>query len=171
MTAAGTLESASILKQQLPRSLSFGVNPDGVPEPEPLEMVEAVKAAEQLEMFTAEDKLPKISMDPAHGVYHLPPLKLLAKVPKHQDPQSRKNLLERAKILENTLESFGVKARITDAQCGPTVTRFELQPEVGVKVSKIVSLADDIALNLAAADVRIEAPIPESGHGRKYPIK
>ena len=122
-------------------------------------MVEAVKAAEQLEMFTAEDKLLK-SVWTRHMVFIIcRPLSFL-KVPKHQDPQSRKNLLERAKILENTLESFGVKARITDAQCGPTVTRFELQPEVGVKVSKIVSLADDIALNLAAADVRIEAPIP-----------
>ena len=160
MTAAGTLESVSLSETAATSAASPLESIQTVPEPEPLEMVEAVKAAEQLEMFTAEDKLPKISMDPAHGVYHLPPHKLLAKVPKHQDPQSRKNLLERAKILENTLESFGVKARITDAQCGPTVTRFELQPEVGVKVSKIVSLADDIALNLAAADVRIEAPIP-----------
>ncbi|HHX74230.1 MAG TPA: DNA translocase FtsK [Firmicutes bacterium] len=92
--------------------------------------------------------------------YVLPPLKILTKPPKQRDTQAQKTLAERAKILEKTLESFGVKARVVDAQSGPTVTRYELQPETGVKVSKIVSLADDLALNLAAPDVRIEAPIP-----------
>ena len=62
--------------------------------------------------------------------------------------------------LEKTLADFGVKVTITDTSCGPTVTRYELQPEKGVKVSKIVNLADDIKLNLAAEDIRIEAPIP-----------
>ena len=62
--------------------------------------------------------------------------------------------------LQQTLQNFGVKVTITDISCGPSVTRYELQPEQGVKVSKIVSLADDIKLNLAAADIRIEAPIP-----------
>ncbi|HZK25441.1 MAG TPA: DNA translocase FtsK 4TM domain-containing protein [Oscillospiraceae bacterium] len=128
--------------------------------PDTPEMTEAIGAAQQLELFAAGDKPLTISIDSVHGAYHLPPLKLLPKLPKHKDPQSQKNLVERAKVLERTLDSFGVKAHVTDAQCGPTVTRFELQPEVGVKVSKIVSLADDIALNLAAADVRIEAPIP-----------
>ena len=54
---------------------------------------------------------------------------------------------------------------VTNVSCGPTVTRYELQPEQGVKVSRIVSLADDIKLNLAAADIRIEAPIPGKGGG------
>lgn len=62
--------------------------------------------------------------------------------------------------LESVLSNFGVNAKVTDATVGPTVTRYELQPEPGVKVSKIVNLADDIKLNLAAADIRIEAPIP-----------
>ena len=62
--------------------------------------------------------------------------------------------------LQQTLASFGVKAAVTSYSCGPSVTRFELQPETGVRVSKIVSLADDIKLNLAAASIRIEAPIP-----------
>ena len=62
--------------------------------------------------------------------------------------------------LQQTLENFGVKVTVTDVSCGPSVTRYELQPEMGVKVSKIVGLADDIKLNLAAADIRIEAPIP-----------
>ena len=65
-----------------------------------------------------------------------------------------------ADILVNTLDSFGVKTHILDICRGPSVTRYELQPEQGVKVSKIVGLADDIKLNLAVADLRIEAPIP-----------
>jgi S-DNA-T family DNA segregation ATPase FtsK/SpoIIIE len=92
--------------------------------------------------------------------YLLPPLSLLSRLPRTKDNQQQKSVAERAKILERTLESFGVKAKVADVQTGPTVTRFEVQPEAGVKVSKIVALADDLALNLAAPDVRIEAPIP-----------
>ena len=62
--------------------------------------------------------------------------------------------------MQDTLTSFGVRATVVNHSCGPAVTRFELQPEQGVKVSKIVGLADDIKLNLAASDIRIEAPIP-----------
>ena len=62
--------------------------------------------------------------------------------------------------LEQTLQNFGVGVHVTNASCGPSVTRYEIQPEQGVKVSKIVGLADDIKLNLAVADLRIEAPIP-----------
>ena len=62
--------------------------------------------------------------------------------------------------LQQTLRNFGVGVTVTDISCGPSVTRYELQPEQGVKVSRIVSLADHIKLNLAAADIRIEAPIP-----------
>lgn len=101
-----------------------------------------------------------ISRIPLQGDYCLPPLSILAKVPKHKDNQQAKNIAERVKILERTLDSFGVKVRVTDVQTGPTVTRFEIQPEIGVKVAKIVALADDLALNLAASGVRIEAPIP-----------
>ena len=106
------------------------------------------------------DSDPPITLFPAQGEYSIPPISLLEKIPKHTDSQLKKTISERAKILENTLLSFGVKVKVTDAQTGPTVTRFEIQPEVGVKISKIVALADDLALNLAAADVRIEAPIP-----------
>jgi S-DNA-T family DNA segregation ATPase FtsK/SpoIIIE len=92
--------------------------------------------------------------------YTLPPLSLLARVPGMKDNQQQRTTAERARILEKTLESFGVRVRVSDVQSGPTVTRYEIQPETGVKVSKIVALADDLALNLAAPDVRIEAPIP-----------
>lgn len=74
--------------------------------------------------------------------------------------EDKKELLNNANKLEETLMSFGVETKVTQVTKGPSVTRFELQPSVGVKVSKIVHLADDIALNLAAQDVRIEAPIP-----------
>lgn len=92
--------------------------------------------------------------------YSLPPLTLLGQVPRLKDSQQQRSIAERANILEKTLESFGVRVKVSDVQAGPTVTRFEIQPETGVKVSRIVALADDLALNLAAPDVRIEAPIP-----------
>jgi len=72
----------------------------------------------------------------------------------------RNSALKGAKKLEETLKSFGVDAKVVNVSVGPAVTRYELQPSPGVKVSKIVSLSDDISLNLAASGVRIEAPIP-----------
>ncbi len=92
--------------------------------------------------------------------YEFPPLDLLAKPKANQKGMTEKDLKETAIKLQRTLESFGVRVSITNVSCGPSVTRYELQPEQGVKVSKITGLADDIKLNLAAADVRIEAPIP-----------
>ena len=92
--------------------------------------------------------------------YKLPPLSLLKKNVSKPTSCSEKELLNSAQILEKTLESFGVIAKVVQVSCGPTITRYELHPSPGVKVSRIVSLADDIALSLAAPDVRIEAPIP-----------
>jgi len=91
--------------------------------------------------------------------YKIPPLSLLRKG-KRSAGQSDAYLRETAMKLQQTLQTFGVRATVTNVSCGPAVTRYELQPEMGVKVSKIVGLADDIKLNLAAADIRIEAPIP-----------
>ena len=91
--------------------------------------------------------------------YHIPPLNLLQKG-KAATGDSSRELKETAMRLQQTLNTFGVKVTITDISQGPSVTRYELQPEQGVKVSKIVGLADDIKLNLAATDIRIEAPIP-----------
>lgn len=79
------------------------------------------------------------------------------------------HLRETAMKLQQTLHNFGVDVTVTNVSCGPTVTRYELQPEQGVKVSRIVNLTDDIKLNLAAADIRIEAPIPgRRQSGLKY---
>ncbi|MCG0276816.1 MAG: DNA translocase FtsK [Thermosediminibacteraceae bacterium] len=92
--------------------------------------------------------------------YKLPPVSLLQKSSSKQTSFNEKELLNNAQILEKTLESFGIEAKVIQVSCGPVVTRFEVQPSPGVKVSRIVSLADDIALSLAVPDVRIEAPIP-----------
>ena len=91
--------------------------------------------------------------------YKVPPISLL-KRGKKGGGNSDRQLRETALKLEQTLQNFGVKVHVTNASCGPSVTRYELQPEQGVKVSKIVGLADDIKLNLAVTDLRIEAPIP-----------
>ncbi len=93
-------------------------------------------------------------------VYHYPPLKLMKKSSGGSQGDSDAYLRQTAQKLQETLYNFGVNAKVTNVSCGPTVTRFELQPEMGVKVSKILSLSDDIQLNLATADIRIEAPIP-----------
>lgn len=93
-------------------------------------------------------------------VYRFPPFSLLTPGKKGRLGDSDARLRETAVKLQRTLHNFGVNVTVTNASCGPTVTRYELQPEQGVKVSRIVNLADDIKLNLAAADIRIEAPIP-----------
>ena len=104
--------------------------------------------------------------------YKFPPVSLL-----NRNTNSKASNLERenrdtAITLKQTLQNFGVKVDITDISCGPSVTRYELKPELGVKVSRIVSLTDDIKLSLAAADIRIEAPIPgKSAIGIEVPNK
>lgn len=91
--------------------------------------------------------------------YVFPPVSLLKPGDKAQG-DDKQHLQETAIQLQQILKNFGVNVTVTNVSCGPSVTRYEIQPEMGVKVSKIVNLADDIKLNLAAADIRIEAPIP-----------
>lgn len=94
-------------------------------------------------------------------VYHFPPVDLLKQADNDRNSEDAEaEMKNNADTLVDTLKSFGVQTRIVDIHRGPTVTRYELQPSAGVKISKITSLSDDIALNLAAAGVRIEAPIP-----------
>lgn len=92
--------------------------------------------------------------------YQLPPLDLLTKVPATDQQGDLKNIQQNTKTLQTTLQSFGVKATVENVNLGPSVTKYELRPAVGVKVSRITHLADDLALALAAKDIRIEAPIP-----------
>ncbi|MDI6709265.1 MAG: DNA translocase FtsK [Bacillota bacterium] len=91
--------------------------------------------------------------------YQLPPLSLLVR-PRVKAPKPSKDIAENIRVLEETLESFGVRAKVLQVSRGPAITRYEVQPAAGVKVSRIVSLSDDIALSMAAPGVRIEAPIP-----------
>lgn len=93
--------------------------------------------------------------------YKLPSIHMLEKGANGVHPNvAHKDMQQNARKLERTLESFGVKAKVTQIHRGPAVTRYEVQPAVGVKVSRIVNLTDDIALALAAKDIRMEAPIP-----------
>ncbi len=92
--------------------------------------------------------------------YVFPPISLLDGGKKRGVKKTEKEQRETAAKLQQTLEDFGVNVTMTDVSCGPAVTRYEMQPETGVKVSKILGLTDDIKLNLAASDIRIEAPIP-----------
>ena len=97
---------------------------------------------------------------PAKSEYVFPTTDLLKKSDGKKAGNTEHQLMETANKLEQTLKNFGVNVKVTNISCGPSVTRYEIQPEMGVKVSKIVGLTDDIKLNLAAADIRIEAPIP-----------
>ncbi len=181
-TAAATEKAAAEPASEQPdnKQLSFNYYQDekdakeeaketGKQEIAPLEVTGSAqqKARQAAIDFPAEAKSGQAGTGPAaaapspgKGTYVLPSVDLLTKKPVLRDAKAQKTIAERAKILERTLQSFGVSARVTNALAGPTVTRYELQPERGVKVSKIVALADDLALNLAAPDVRIEAPIP-----------
>ncbi|EQC2287703.1 DNA translocase FtsK, partial [Listeria monocytogenes] len=122
-------------------------------EQEKAPVEEKISQKEQdLEMFQQESF--------ENEIYQLPPVDILAPAKVTDQSKEYDKIKVNAKKLEDTFESFGVKAKITQVHLGPAVTKYEVQPSVGVKVSKIVSLSDDIALALAAKDIRIEAPIP-----------
>lgn len=92
--------------------------------------------------------------------YQLPPVSLLSQVQATDQQEDLNNIKKNTKTLQQTLKSFGVDATVENVNLGPSVTKYELRPAVGVKVSRITHLADDLALALAAKDIRIEAPIP-----------
>lgn len=126
---------------------------------------EKIESTEELDMPdapTAADIQHEITENKqAAFVYTFPPIELLKQADNESNSeQAEAEMKNNADTLVDTLKSFGVQTRIVDIHRGPTVTRYELQPSAGVKISKITALADDIALNLAAAGVRIEAPIP-----------
>lgn len=130
--------------------------------PRPVEEEEKVTKADRAEIRQEEIKIQEHvekAEEEAPKPYMFPPLNLLKKGDGRKGDSSNQ-LKETALHLQQTLQTFGVRVTITDISQGPSVTRYEMQPEQGVKVSKIVGLADDIKLNLAATDIRIEAPIP-----------
>ena len=124
--------------------------PTDVPAAEPAKP-EAQKETAQQQAAPAE---------PAEKPYVFPPISLLGRDPGNSSGSGILEQQKNGRKLEMTLKSFGVEARVINVSAGPTVTRYEVSPSQGVKVSKIVNLADDIALNLAASGIRIEAPIP-----------
>lgn len=149
--------------------------PDDALKAEPLEMIIGDLKKKKPEVITAGDKptadkssvLKEIVIKEAVKTnelvkYSYPPIDLLQEDAEMGGSAKnyRNQVLEGAKKLEETLNSFGVSAKVINVTRGPTVTRYELQPSAGVKVSRIVNLADDIALNLAAPAIRLEAPIP-----------
>ena len=151
--------------------LKNAMNTRDLDEPEPVHVMEASQAeSTQTETFQTEISQAEISQaeisqtqvaQTAEAEYEFPPLSLLKK-PKASSGKKDDNVVlqETAEHLQQVMEDFGVNATVVNASRGPAVTRYEVQPAHGVKVSKILALADDIKLNLAVADVRIEAPIP-----------
>lgn len=120
----------------------------------------ANRADEIIDETEALDKEIKEYDTGTHSDYQFPPVQLLNLAHNTNSANINNELQEKAEKLVSTLDSFGVKVKITNICRGPSVTRYEIQPAPGVKISKITNLADDIALNLAANGVRIEAPIP-----------
>ena len=118
---------------------------------------EIEKAEDFSEQLEIEENI--LSKTKVNSVYKFPPIELL-KDPIKTSGDSKQILLEKASKIEETLSSFGIECRVVSINKGPTVTSFELEPPLGVKVSKIVNLSDDLALALASPDIRIEAPIP-----------
>lgn len=126
----------------------------------PVRTKKKTSAKSKQDDFVVEDKTGGAGAASKEYEYNLPPLSLLKRSKNAGTKELTAQVKETARTLQQTLHSFGVEAKVVNASCGPTVTRYELQPQQGVKVSKIVALTDDIKLNLAAADIRIEAPIP-----------
>ncbi|WNS44847.1 DNA translocase FtsK [Paenibacillus sp. MMS20-IR301] len=120
----------------------------------PVELDGLLAAAENGEL------IPAIPPPPPPKPYKLPSVRLLSKPNNGGKAGDQNDYMQTARKLEATLESFGVRAKVLEVVRGPAVTRYEIQPDIGVKVSRIVNLTDDIALALAAKDIRMEAPIP-----------
>ena len=131
-------------------------------EPDEYEVEEPEKASanDNEEKFVPLSRIKRDSAEEEEVEYNYPPLDLLKPGANENSESDRDADLEKAQRLEDTLLSFGIQTKLTGIAHGPAVTRFELQPAPGVRVSRISALADDIALNLAALRVRIEAPIP-----------
>ncbi|MFD2613065.1 FtsK/SpoIIIE family DNA translocase [Paenibacillus gansuensis] len=159
---------AAIQEQPIPIIRNFedhltpGEKAEWQDEPEVLPPAVSPMEAENPE-FEGEDGLAGMSFAPerpAKKPYQLPPFHLLSKGAAFGKGADSSDYMGTARKLEATLESFGVRAKVLEVVKGPSVTRYEIQPDTGVKVSRIVSLTDDIALALAAKDIRMEAPIP-----------
>lgn len=145
-TAASEAEVGDNLTDDLPISHSYAE--------------EDQKMKQELQDVDHGDLETKQHAQTKNADYQKPPINLLAPIKSVDQSQDKSLIQKNTEVLESTFKSFGVHVIVKKAVLGPTVTRYEVQPAVGVKVSKIVNLADDLALALAAKDIRIEAPIP-----------
>lgn len=152
--AVSKKRTADIVSFESERESKAKERPKAIP---PIQPAGAAQATAVGQMMAKQEKT---AVKAAARPYQFPPISLLHKSSGKNNGDSAKELRDTAVRLQETLQTFGVRVTITDISQGPAVTRYELQPEQGVKVSKIVGLADDIKLNLAATDIRIEAPIP-----------
>lgn len=162
-------------------------------EVEPIEPVAEQAPTEELDVqYSFDENAEQLALDvvaeieeddvediPLHEIavddntdYILPSMDLLDEPVKQTQQREKSSIQQVVKVLEDTFHSFGVKAKVTKAHVGPAVTKYEVQPDAGVKVSRIINLQDDLALALAAQDIRIEAPIPgKSAIGIEVPNK
>ncbi|HEY3396666.1 MAG TPA: DNA translocase FtsK 4TM domain-containing protein [Armatimonadota bacterium] len=132
---------------------------EAIPPPIPDETPESVQL--QIDPPISLPPLPRPRPRVISGNYQLPPVEMLKLFDENSDREEmREETQDRIETLEDTLESFGIIAKVTHYERGPVLTRYEVEPERGIRVSKITSLADDLAMSLAAVDVRVEAPIP-----------
>ncbi|NLB51563.1 MAG: DNA translocase FtsK [Syntrophomonadaceae bacterium] len=139
-------------------------------EKAPINETEDNEADEPLTIIAVEEDIEKINKKKSEmkfvlpavnktSAYQIPPLELLSSASDERNID-KKNIKESIGVLEDTFSSFGISVKVKQVSCGPAVTRYELSPAPGVKISKIISLTDDLQLNLAAPGIRIEAPIP-----------
>jgi S-DNA-T family DNA segregation ATPase FtsK/SpoIIIE len=163
---AEELEPVSIDPQELSAPSNYDVLPYKEPEivmpdyePETGEIITPETTAD--DAMQEDDNQPiNFTTTPEMSRYRLPDASLLAPTPIKNQANERKNVQHNIKILETTFKSFGIQATVESAVVGPSVSKYEIKPATGVKVSRILNLQDDLALALAAKDVRIEAPIP-----------
>jgi len=147
-------EPAQMVIRDIPIIESAPSVPAKKQEPKPVKEFKKVESAGDLNLEVADINAQ------AYPEYVLPSMDLLNPAPEDTSQQDRKEILANASLLEETLGNFGIEVKVVQISRGPAITRYELQPSPGVKVSRIVSLSDDIALSLAAQQVRIVAPIP-----------
>jgi len=129
-------------------------------ETEATQQVKIKKLVEPQPQVIEPNVEPVTKSETLGGVYQLPPIDLLELPPESRDSVTKEEMAENAQLLENALETFGVKGKVVNVSPGPIITRYEIEPAVGVRVSKIAALADDLARILSAKRIRIVAPIP-----------
>jgi S-DNA-T family DNA segregation ATPase FtsK/SpoIIIE len=159
-----TVKTNSFRKKESQEATAQVKTKPAIPEPVRPEISAPVKP--KILIKTKTEELSEVKLKPLlvkTGDYHLPSLDLLDSPPPLEARQIKEDLTANARILEETLEDFGISVKVTDIEQGPVITRYELEPAPGVKLNRIVALSDDIALTMKAQSVRVIAPIPGKG--------